>query len=187
MVSSCSRNPGGLKFVSSALVVLLILATGGIAASAESWTLFTDPEAQIQFLSAGTPEKSQVQSADTTTITWSFTPLEDGTSGSVDATRIEQGSFADFDVLQEAADLRAGVERSGRTRVLEQRSVSVSGVPAIEFRTQTLTSKGGTWYGVLRMLVLGDTLYTVGVTAPSLSRFEEEPILAFLDSLKSLQ
>jgi len=37
------------------------------------------------------------------------------------------------------------------------------------------------------MLVLGDTLYTVGVTAPSLSRFEEEPILAFLDSLKSLQ
>jgi hypothetical protein len=149
--------------------------------------VFTDPEQQIQFLSMGTPEKSQVQGSDTTTITWNFTHLEDGVSGFVDATRLKQGSFAGFDVVKEAADLRSGVGKSGRTKVIEERGVSVSGVPAIEFRTETLTSKGNTWYGVLRMLVLGDTLYTIGITAPSLSRFEEEQIKAFLDSLKPSQ
>jgi hypothetical protein len=176
-----------LKSAFSILTVLLALTTGCTAPPAEGWTLFTDSKEGIQFLSAGTPDKSQDESSDRTTITWSFAHFEDGTSGFVDATRMKDGSFAGFDVLRQAADLRLGVERSGKTRVMEERSVSVSGAPAIEFRTETLTSKGSTWYGVLRMLVLGETLYTVGITSPNPSTFEKEEIQTFLDSLRVLE
>jgi len=179
-------NQNGKQRICFLLILSFIFSLGMYPdiATATTWSLFTDSEQQIQFLSIGKPDKSQSQDDGAETITWQFGYLEDGTSGYVDATRLKQGSFAGFDVSKEAVDLRSGIEAGGRTKVTYEQSAKVSGVPAVEFTTETLTSSGNTWYGVVRMFVLDDTLYTVGITAPTLSRLETAEAQAFLDSLK---
>lgn len=166
------------------LGMVLVLSVGrGISRAAE-WSLFTDPEQKVQFLSIGAPEKSQSQNDATETVTWQFGYLDDGTNGYVDAARLMQGSFTGFDVARESADLRAGIEAGGRTKVIFERVVGASAVPAIEFTTQTTTASGNPWYGIVRMLVLNDTLYTLGISAPSMSQLQTEEAQAFLNSLQ---
>lgn len=168
----------------AALCFLFLTSFVFTAFSAEEWAIFEDSEEGIRFLSIGTPEKNVFNGTDTITTSWSFGHLEDGTNGYVDATRLTQGSFAGFNVLQQAAELRSGVERNGKTEVVEQRPASVAGQPAVEFRTTMTTSKGTTWYGVLRMFVLQDTLYTLGVTAPNPSRLDSDQVQTYLNSLE---
>ena len=166
------------------LGMALSLAAGPAISRAVEWSLFTDPEQKIQFLSIGVPEKSQSQNDTAETVTWQFGYLDDGTNGYVDAARLQQGSFAGFDVVRESADLRAGIEAGGRTKVIFERVVGTSAVPAVEFTTQTTTSSGNPWYGIVRMSVVGDTLYTMGISAPSMAQLQTEEVLAFLNSLQ---
>ncbi|MGA7875512.1 MAG: hypothetical protein WCA08_07590 [Desulfoferrobacter sp.] len=171
----------------AALCLFLVTAAAFTAFCADEWTRFADTEEQIQFLSIGTPQKNEYKGPNTTTTSWTFGHLEDGTNGYVDATRLDQGSFAGFNVLEQAAELRAGVEKNGKTEVIEQRPASVSGQPAIEFRTKMMTSRGTTWYGVLRMFVIEDTLFTVGVIAPSPTRLETDQVQTCLNSLERVR
>lgn len=166
------------------LGMVFALAVGLGISRAEEWSLFTDPDQKIQFLSIGAPEKSQSQNDATETVTWQFGYLDDGTNGYVDAARLKQGSFTGFDVARESADLRVGIEAGGRTKVIFERVVSASAVAAIEFTTQTTSSSGNPWYGIVRMLVLDDMLYTLGVSAPSMSQLQTEEVQVFLNSLQ---
>lgn len=166
------------------LGMVFSLTIGFDVAKAAEWSLFNDSEQKIQFLSIGAPEKIQSQNDETETVTWQFGYLENGTNGYIDATRLKQGSFAGFDVVKESAELRGGLEAGGRSKVVFQRVASVSGVSAIEFTTQTSAASGNVWYGVVRMLVLDDTLYTMGISAPSLPLLQTEDALAFLNSLQ---
>jgi hypothetical protein len=167
-----------------AVVVLHGFAAAPIPSHAESWTVFRDADEQIQFMSMGTPEKSKLEGKETTTVVWHFENLDDGTNGYVDATRLKEGSFADFDVMSQAAELRAGVEKSGKTEVIDQRQPGFSETPTVELWTKTLSPQGNSWFGVIRMFVVGDTLYTLGLNASSLSQLEQDEAQAFLDSLK---
>lgn len=179
------RSTGGKATVLLLMLGMVFSLTIGLAvAQAAEWSLFNDAEQKIQFLSIGVPDKSQSQNDKTETITWQFGYLQNGTNGYIDAARLKQGSFAGFDVVKESAELRGGLEAGGRSKVVFQRVVSVSGAPAIEFTTQTSTASGNVWYGVVRMLVLADTLYTMGISAPSLPLLQTEDALAFLGSLQ---
>jgi len=173
-----------LRAIQLSLVVIACTASSGLSAN---WSLFIDAEEGIQFLAIGTPEKRRLDGPEAVKIIWHFEYLEDGTNGYVEATRLKQASFADLDVVRDAADLQLGLEQSGKTKVARQRRVTVAGVSAIEFSTTSRTSKGATWHGVTRMFVVGNTLFTIGVTASTVARLEEQPIQVFLNSFKRLR
>lgn len=175
------------RCIPSMLVALLLIVVAPISAHAGDWKIFRDSNERIQFLSIGTPEKRQIGGSETTKIIWHFGYLEDGTNGYIDATRLIQGSLANFDVVKQAMDLRQGIEGSGKTKVIAEKQVSVAGRSAIEFQTETVISNGTTWYGMLRMVVFGDTLYTLGITAPGPLRLQEDQVKAFLASLKKFK
>lgn len=181
------KRNGKHTYVSSVLVAVLLIAVVPISARAESWKIFTDSDEGIQFLSIGTPEKRHFGGQAATRIIWHFGYLKDGTNGYIAATHLNQGSLANFDVVKQARDLRQGVEVNSKTKVMTEKQVNVAGRTAIEFQTETVNSKGNIWYGVLRMVVLGDTLYTIGITASSPSRFQDKQVKAFLVSLKKIE
>lgn len=172
--------------VSMAVVLSFLLPRIVPVAYGAEWATYMDPKAQIQFLSIGTPEARNFDGPDATKTIWHFGYLDDGTNGYVDATRLKSGTFADLDVVRDVAGLRAGLEQTGKTKVEEQRTLTVAGTRAVEFRTTSVTSKGEPWYGVVRMFVLGNTLYALGITAPTRARLEDKQVQAYLDSFKRL-
>ena len=178
------RKPALLK---SGLLLVMVALHGFVVAPvssyAGSWTIFKDSDEQVEFMSLGIPEKSRLEDEETTTIVWAFESIEDETNGYVDATRLKEGSFAAFDVISQAADLRAGVEKSGNTEVIDQRTPNFSGAPAVELWTKTQSPQGNSWFGVIRMFVVGDTLYTLGLNAPTISQLEQDEAQEFLSSL----
>ena len=171
-------------------VGLLILFIAGVTPRVQAspeWLLYTSEEFSIQFLSLGTPEQRKVELSYAVKVIWHFGFLDDGTNGYVDATRLKTDSFTKLDVVRDAAELRQGIEQGSKTKVRRQRQVTVSGVPAIEFETSSVTSKGTTWYSIARMLVVNDTLFTIGITAPTELRLQSVPIQRYLSSFKILE
>lgn len=167
-------------------LALLFTACLGEVQAGSDWILHTDNEYHIQFLSLGTPERRRFDGPNAVKVIWHFGYLDDGTNGGVDATQLKSGNFDDLDVIRDAMKLRAGIEQGGKTTVKRQRPVTLAGQPAIEFQSSSVTSKGATWYSITRMVVVGNALFTMTITAPSEQRLQTEPIQRYLDSFKIL-
>ena len=169
-------------------LLLLILCFSALPTGlhAEEWFIFTDKEDSIQFLSYGKPQKLTIDVSGGSKTIWHFGYLEDGTNGGVDATRLDKEDLSQFNVVQEVQGLRAGIEQSGKTRVVKERKVTINGLLAVEFQTTVLNSKGQVWHGLIRMLVVRDRIFTIYIVAPKSSRLSDKQVSTFLNSFKSV-
>lgn len=168
------------------LLLILCLFTLPTGLLAEEWIVFTDKEDSIQFLSYGKPQKRKIDVLGGSKTIWHFGYLDDGTNGGIDATRLEKENLSQFNVIQEVQGLRAGIEQSGKTKVVKERKVTINGLLAVEFQTTALNSKGQVWHGLVRMLVVRDRIFTIWIVAPKPSRLSDKQISAFLNSFKSV-
>jgi hypothetical protein len=148
------------------------------------WQVYINREFDIEFLTISVPQERRFDSAETVKVIWHIGFMEDGTNGAVDATRLKDGSLRSFSVTEQASDLRKGMEQSIKSKVISQKDIFINGIPAIEFKTSTTTKKGTLWYGVVRMLVIEDTLYSIMITCPTKERTFEQEIVRYLDSFK---
>lgn len=163
-------------------LVLLCVVAIPLYISAADWKLYTNSQFNFRILSFSVPEEKKFETAEMIKVICHIGFLEDGANGGVEATRLKDGSLRNFSVVREASEIRKGMEKSVKSKVLQQKEVIHNGLQGIEFLTQTLTSKGTMWYGIQRMYVSGDTLYTIYIAAPTKARLEENEIQNFLKS-----
>jgi len=173
-------------FVLVALLLTAVTPISAFAKAEEGWKIFTDSDEKIQFLSIKTPKKQKVDGPVLTKTIWHIGFLEDGTNGYVEVTRLNQGSFIDFDVLKQSKNLRKGLEGSGKLKVTAENPINIAGRRAIEFKTLTVSSNGMTWHGKVRMVVIDNAIYTISIVVPKPSLLLENQIVEFLSSLKKI-
>ncbi|MBI2412574.1 MAG: hypothetical protein HYV24_05135 [Deltaproteobacteria bacterium] len=168
------------------IVIWLICIWLPITAQADEvkWQVYKSQEFNIEFLSLTAPQERKFDSADAVRVVWHIGFMEDGTNGSIEVTRLKDGGLRAFSVIQQASELRKGIEQSGKTKVFSQKNVLMNGVPAIEFGTTMTTQKGHIWYGITRIQVVGDTLYNIMITCPQKEKTTEPDIIKYLNSLK---
>jgi len=175
------------KSIRSLSVTLSMIFLGNMftaqAADAQ-WQIYRNAEFNIEFLTISLPKEKRVDNPDVIKVIWHIGFMEDGTNGVVDATRLKDGSLRSFSVTEQASDLRKGMEQSVKSKVVSQKNIFLNGIPAIEFRTTSTTKNGSLWYGVTRILVIQDTLYSIIITCPNKERTFEPDIAKYLDSFK---
>lgn len=153
---------------------------------AADWQLYTNSQFNFRSLSFGVPEETKLENAEMSKVIFHIGFLDDGTNGAVEVTRLKNGSLRNYSVIREASEIRKGMEQSPKSKVLYQKEVLQNGLQGIEFRTQTLTSKGTIWYGIQRLFVSGDAMYTIYIAAPTKARLEEKEIQRFLQSFSTI-
>ena len=153
-------------------------------AANEKWQKYRNPEFNIEFLTMRVPMEKRLDSPGAVNVIWHIGYMEDGTNGGVDAKRLKDGSLRFFSVTEQAANIRQGMDQSRKSTVVSQKNILVNGVPAVEFRTTSITSKGTLWYGVARVMVIEDTFYTIMIACPNEKGTRQPNIIKFLDSLK---
>jgi hypothetical protein len=175
------------KSISSLSVILSMIFLGNMftaQAADAKWQIYRNPEFNIEFLTISVPKEKRFDSPDAVKVIWHIGFMEDGTNGMVDATRLRDGSLRSFSVTEQASDLRKGMEQSVTSKVVSQKNIFLNSIPAIEFRTTSTTKNGSLWYGVTRILVIEDTLYSIIVACPNKQRTFEPDIVKYLDSFK---
>lgn len=165
-------------------LINLLLIFSLIQSANASWQLYRVAEFNIEFLALSPPHEQRVDAPDVLKVIWHIGFMDDGTNGAIDATRLKDGSLRFFSVTEQANNIRKGMEKSKKSKIVSQKNILVNGVPAVEFRITSTSSRGTIWYGVMRALVIEDTIYSVIITCPNEERTNETDIVMYLNSLK---
>lgn len=152
-------------------------------ARGEKWQIYRNHEFGIQFLCLSAPTEYRFDSTDLLKMVWHIGFMNDGTNGAIQATRPKDGSLRGISTFQLASDLRQGMEQSKKSKILSQKNIYSNGIEAIEFRIVTTTKKGEKWHGVIRKLVIGDTLYSIMITSPNKEKLLNQDVAKYLGSL----
>lgn len=166
--------------------ILLVISTLFSETRGESWQTYKNHEFGIQFLSLSVPMELRSDSPGLLKVIWHIGYMNDGTNGAIEAIRPKDGSFRGISAFQLASDFRQGMEQSKKSKVLSQKNIHFNGMETVEFQVATTTKNGEKWYGIIRLLLIGDTGYTIMITCPNKEKLANQDIAKYLGSLKPI-